>query len=272
MYTHARFEVKETIPVHRRQVLKTKFRCLPILIACMSVALAAFGASAQGVGKKNRPEISAGERALAMLEVQNTMSKHGFYHQVGQNCEELPDLWVKEDGPYAKTVKWTNTSGGVAEGMALIKQNYCTGHLESQKQALAELSKKNPAIKNIPENIGTGGEYVMHTQETPVIEVAGDGKTAKGMWYSIGLAVRATVAADGKTTIGTTWVWQKYAVDFVKEDGKWKMWHFLAIMDQAPLESGSGIPATYVWNPTVAPKINPRFPEPYYTFSETFSY
>jgi hypothetical protein len=43
-------------------------------------------------------------------------------------------------------------------------------------------------------------------------------------------------------------------------------------MDQAPLESGSGAPATYVWNPTVAPKINPRFPEPYYTFSETFSY
>jgi len=272
MYTHARFEVKEEIPVHRRQVLKTKIRCLPILIACMSVALAAFVVSAQGAENKNRPEISAAERALAMLEVQNTMSKHGFYHQVGQNCEELPDLWVKEDGPYAKTVKWTNTSGGVAEGMALIKQNYCTSHLESQKQALAELSKKNPAIKNIPENIGTGGEYVMHTQETPVIEIAGDGKTEKGMWYSIGLAVRATVAADGKTTIGTSWVWQKYAVDFVKEDGKWKMWHFLAIMDQAPLESGSGAPATYVWNPTVAPKINPRFPEPYYTFSETFSY
>src|ERR1035438_1754012 len=123
---------------YRRQVLKTKIRCLPILFACMSVALAAFSVSAQGAKNKSRPEISAGERALAMLEVQNTMSKHGFYHQVGQNCEELPDLWVKEDGPYAKTVKWTNTSGGVAEGMALIKKNYCTNHLEGQKQALAE--------------------------------------------------------------------------------------------------------------------------------------
>jgi hypothetical protein len=26
------------------------------------------------------------------------------------------------------------------------------------------------------------------------------------------------------------------------------------------------------WSPTAAPIIDPRFPEPYYTFSETFSY
>src|ERR1035438_7351015 len=121
--------------------------------------------------------------------------------------------------------------------MALIKKNYCTSHLEGQKQALAELSKNNPAIKNIPENIGAGGEYVMHTQETPVIEVASDGKTAKGLWYSIGQAVRGSVAADGKTSVTTGWMWEKYGVDFIKEDGKWKIWHLINLMDQGPVDS-----------------------------------
>ena len=26
------------------------------------------------------------------------------------------------------------------------------------------------------------------------------------------------------------------------------------------------------WSPTAVPRIEPKFPEPYYTFSETFSY
>jgi len=29
---------------------------------------------------------------------------------------------------------------------------------------------------------------------------------------------------------------------------------------------------SYSWSPIVVPKIEPGFPEPYYTFSETFSY
>jgi hypothetical protein len=311
--------------------MKTKVGYLTIIFVCMTMSLAVVGGSAQGADSKNRPTISSGDRALAMMEVQNTFSKHAYYHQIGQHCEEIDDLWVTENGPYGKTATWTSSSG-VEEGIALIRKNYCTSHLESQKQALAELSKKIPSIKNVPENIGAGGEYVMHTQETPVIEVAGDGKTAKGIWYSIGLAVRGSVGTDGKTTIGTGWMWEKYAADFAYENGEWKIWHLINIMDQGPAESGgqgqggqgaggppgggqggatmsggqggapgggqaaSGSPEartdadakmeqagsgrqvtrpnpdTYRWSPTVAPKIDPKFPEPYYTFSETFSY
>ena len=318
--------------------MKTKVKNSAIFFVCMAIALAVFAGAASAADSKGRKEISAGERALAMLEVQNTFSKHAFYHQIGQHCEEMDDIWVREDGAYGKTATWRTQ--GNNEGIPLLRAYYCTYKLENQKKTLEEISKKVPSIKNIPENIGVGDEYVMHTQETPVIEVAGDGKTAKGIWYSIGLAVRGSIDDNGNTSISTGWMWEKYAVDFAYEDGKWKIWHLVNLMDQGPIESGgqaqgaggppggggqpgaggppgggqggppgggqggqppmqgqqSGAPLErfaelgeredsampqptrvdpnppQAWSPLVAPKIDPPFPEPYYTFSETFSY
>jgi hypothetical protein len=320
--------------------MKSKVGYLAIFFVSVILALALFGCSdsktAAGTDSKGRPTISEGERSLAMMEVQNTFSKHAYYHQTGKHCEEIEDLWVKADGQYGKTATW-NLGGNVMEGMEDIKYNYCTVKTESKKQKLESLSKTNPAIKNIPENLGAGEEYVMHTQETPVIEVAGDGKTAKGIWYSIGLAVNGNVSSDGQTSVSTGWMWEKYAVDFAYEGGKWKIWHLYSKMDQGPSESGGrgqqgagsapggqgaaggaggapsggqgqapgaqggqggqpsadgkgGAPAggqpagggsgmKYArqvevpkWSPAAAPIIDPKFPEPYYTFSETFSY
>jgi SnoaL-like domain len=304
-------------------------KLLVVFFVCLSTSFVIMGNSAFGADKKGRPEISAGERALAMLEVQNVFSKHAYYHQVGKFCEEMEDIWVKENGPNAATAQWTN--GGQVQNFAQIKANYCTNHYESLKQILTNLSKVVPSVKDIPENIGAGNEYVMHTQETPVIEVAGDGKTAKGLWYSIGIGVRANVKTDGTYTKSTSWMWEKYAVDFIKEDGKWKIWHLVNMMDEPPLTSpvtasltgnadgrggpggapggqggqggqggtpagqggqGGQAPAgasvgtgagggqlqasktveVFKWSPTVVPRIDPKFPEPYYTFSETFSY
>lgn len=305
--------------------MKNKFGHLTVFFVGMAIALAVFAGSASEADSKGRKEISAGERALAMMEVQNTFSKHAYYHQVGKHCEEMDDIWVKEDGTYGKTATW-RTQGSVYEGIPLLRDYYCEYKVENQKKTLEEISKKIPSIKNVPENIGVGDEYVMHTQETPVIEVAGDGKTAKGIWYSIGLAVRGSVDDNGNTSISTGWMWEKYAVDFAYEDGEWKIWHLVNLMDQGPAESGGqgqgaggppgggqgGPPAggqggqpsmqgpqsgqqqfveagarmdssrpqptrtdpnpPQSWSPTVVPKIDPPFPEPYYTFSETFSY
>lgn len=64
--------------------------------------------------------ISDAARALAMLEVQNTFSKHAYYHTIGEHCEEMDNIWVKEDGDYSKTATWT-TFGNVYEGIPLLK-------------------------------------------------------------------------------------------------------------------------------------------------------
>jgi hypothetical protein len=311
--------------------MKIKLRNLSTLFMCVAVALTVVWGSASCADSKSRKEISAGERALAMMEVQNVFSKHAFYHQVGQHCEEIKDIWVSENGPNAETAKWTLAGSTLYQGVAKVNEEYCTKHLDDQKKTLEELSKKVPSIKNVPENIGAGSEYVMHTQETPVIEVAGDGKTAKGIWYSIGLAVRGSVDESGNSSVGTGWMWEKYGVDFINEDGKWKIWHLINLMDQGPSESqgrdntaqapggqrgaagrqggapggrggapggqggapggpggapggpggapggqggapGAQASEHFRYSPTAVPRIDPKFPEPYYTFSETFSY
>jgi len=139
-----------------------------------------------------------------------------------------------------------------------------------------------------------GGNFFMRTLTTPIIEIAGDGKTAKGLWYSIGQSVRGSIDESGKISVGTGWMWEKYGVDFVKENGKWKIWHLINLMDQGPVDSsqasgqggpgGQGAPGgqqeskfkkapeSFHWSPTAVLKIDPKFPDPYYTFSETFAY
>jgi len=330
--------------------MKSKVRCLTILSSGIAIALAMFwGCSKQSADNKTldlsgRPTISAGERALAVIEVQNAFSKHAYYHAAGKHIDELTDVWVKEDGPYAATATWTNDSG-IMEGMDIIKKVYGQGLVDNQKNLLEQISKIVPEIKNVPENLGVGYEYSMHFQTTPVIEIAGDGKTAKGIWYSPGIHIGGSVLEGGKTTMSGGFWMEKYGVDFVKEDDKWKIWHIGMYYDNTPPgwtyengqavyktaeAAGAGGPKPQVttktdtqlekdaaavaantpaggapggapgggpgggagggpgsttgvslkpnpdpykaWSPLRASKIQPKFPEPYYTFSETFSY
>jgi hypothetical protein len=58
------------------------------------------------------------------------------------------------------------------------------------------------------------GGFTMHLAAGPVIEVAGDGKTAQSIWFSPGCTARL-------------WVWGVYMVDYVKEGGVWKFWHMV---------------------------------------------
>src|SRR5262249_36136111 len=67
-----------------------------------------------------------------------------------------------------------------------------------------------------------------HMLTTPVIEVAGDGKTAKGVFMSFG-NVSGTMVAGGKAT--SQWTQEKYGMDFVKENGRWKIWHLRTYVD-----------------------------------------
>ncbi len=56
-----------------------------------------------------------------------------------------------------------------------------------------------------------------------MIEVTGDGKTAKGVWIAIGCVARTDAQTGEVQCFGR---WDKYGVDLIKEDGVWKFWHF----------------------------------------------
>lgn len=91
------------------------------------------------------------------------------------------------------------------------------------------------------------GKMIVHSLANPVIYIAEDGKTAKGIWFSIGhestpYMRRPTLEKDhdpvgprleGPDKYGiykfSHWVWNKYGVDFIKENGRWKIWHLRTV-------------------------------------------
>ena len=239
-----------------------------------------------------RATISDATRAVAIQDVANIMGRHAYYHGSGKNCDELDAIWAKHP-PTVNTFtnpmgSWTGTH---------IQSSYCEMNTVNQKKDLDALRKIYPEIPDSPASYAAG-QFLIHTLTTPIIEIAGDGKTAKGMWYSPGIFIGATNGTDGKA--GGIYFYEKYGVDFIKEDGQWKIWHIQMYYDYTgPMEKGvaeiptngksmkeagemeaqdprmkqdKANPHPYEsWGPKRIPVMVPT-PAPYYTFSETFAY
>lgn len=129
---------------------------------------------------------------------------------------------------------------------------------------------------------------------TPIIEVAGDGKTAKGIWYCMGS--NADVTSGG---VASYWTWGFYTADFILENDVWKFWHLnyendietlcgqtwtkentpYPEMETMKAIKDHSLPAPNVpiclrekYTPRRKFTKTPRLPEPYETFADTFSY
>lgn len=138
------------------------------------------------------------------------------------------------------------------------------------------------------------GDFDVKPLGTPVIELADDLQTAKGIWYSQGS--KADVEAAGPVSY---WTWGVFAVDFILEDETWKIWHLQYLEDvkclcgqtwaqpQKPfedLEAYAPLKDVKLPEPTVKVTLReyytpsrplakmPPLPQPYATFADTFSY
>jgi hypothetical protein len=231
------------------------------------------------------------QRLNDIREIENLMAKHVYYHALLKNKEELLDLWVREtpEPHFAQ-------NQGYYVGYESLMHYYGELNIKMQWEQLKALNKVYPEVEVKEENLGAGA-FQVHALTTSIIEVAGDGQTAKGIWYTPGAI--AMVGPDGNAR--GSWIWERYGVDFAREDGEWKIWHLHCYTDfmsasnedwaaskkDAPMgmgdDDGSGAPeglprpdreeVTYrTYTPKQVPQDLPRIPEPYYTFSETFSY
>ena len=152
-----------------------------------------------------------------------------------------------------------------------------------------------PKLKDTPlSQLEGAGVFDDRPCSMPVIEIAGDGQTAKGIWYCMGS--NADVTSGG---IASYWTWGYYTADFILEDGSWKFWHLVYENDietlcgqtwtrenepYPELESMKAVKDFDFPKPNVPVKLRepytprrkytrtPRLPEPYTTFAETFSY
>ncbi|MBP2642696.1 MAG: hypothetical protein H6Q67_583 [Firmicutes bacterium] len=282
--------------------MRIKSKCLVALGACilLTVSTSLCFAERSANNKLNLEQLAQmTQKALDYQEIENLMSRHEYYHTQGRNIEELKAIWVRK-APDTDTATFTMQHGSMI-GMKSIMYQYGEFHEKSNNVELGLIHKVRPDIANVPENAGIG-QFAEHTLTTACIEIAGDGKTAKGMWYSPGVVAGIDIK-NGKPH--SLWMWEKYGVDFVKEDGQWKIWHLLVCTDfgfpigsQWPKEENEAVntqgtegtaPPPEIaaimpkfdkeaenykeYSPTKMPQDNiSRPPEPYYTFSETFSY
>ena len=132
-------------------------------------------------------KLSAGHRC------QNIMSRYEYYHVVGMNKEIVAMFSARED------VKLEIANLGIYDGQAGIRK-FLLG---------ANMQHDDPHRE---------GNMFLHTLTTPCIEVADDLMTAQGVWISPG--------AESAPNTEDEWCWVKYGVDFINEDGRWKIWHF----------------------------------------------
>lgn len=127
-----------------------------------------------------------------------------------------------------------------------------------------------------------------------IIEIAADGQTAKGFWYVVGK--QDEYGASGPLSY---WTFGMFGVDFVWEDGQWRIWHLTYVEDiHTPCgESWTADPKERPANPVYASMAAFEMPAPtkqvcvrtlysptreftrtlplpeaYTTFADTFSY
>jgi len=214
----------------------------------------------------NEAQKKENERLKAVYEIQNVMGRYEYLHMAEMHDETAELFALKTPGVKAEMVF------GVFEGAAGIKRLYGPTH-------------------RFMEGMGDRtGQMHIHTLTTPVIEVAGDGKTAKAVWFSPGVETGRNVETK---QLEASWGWCRYGCDFIKEDGKWKIWHlhvygiFFAPYDKSWIEAPqhpnmdflpdklkADRPPTYNWEykPTGFTELVPAPPEPYETWDESTSY
>jgi hypothetical protein len=130
-------------------------------------------------------------------EIRKLMAKY-VYYGYGRVWERVPDMFADREDI------WIDCEGfGVFDGRKGVETFFVDWHHSME---------------------GNGnGMFAIHLLTTEVIEVAADGKTARGLWFSPGAESRRSAEKDG---LEAFWIWGLYAIDFIKENGEWKFWHF----------------------------------------------
>ena len=221
--------------------------------------------------------------------IKNLMGKLVNLTLLNREGEIFESFWSKQDDVCL------GLNDGYYVGAAAVSGYYQA--VETRNMLVAKLLQaKFPeqlGDKSDEELYGTG-PFKVKPLYNPLIEVAEDGKTAKGLWSCQG--AYNEVGTSGPVA---NWTWGYFAGDFIREEDGWKIWHLLYVNDVDCICGQSwGKPAQpypeeeafaalgdfaypeYTVKKTVREyytpdrpiTLTPELPVPYATFADTFSY
>ncbi|VZH94279.1 unnamed protein product [Fusarium fujikuroi] len=175
------------------------------------------------------------QRAYDRGEVENVFSKYMHLHNVFQD-EQIKALWVKRGTPG-------------------VHAQYTNVGVYTDYDSIMAYHSGRPSPP---------GKLILHETTTPLIEVAGDGETAKGFWLMAGVE---SGLADPKN-VGTMpeFLYEpedKNDLAYFGNDGKAV---FMPTPDAKPEKKAD------VYGPDRARQLDVPLPAAYETFSETHEY
>lgn len=161
-------------------------------------------------------------RADAYRRIQNVISGFTYYLRAQDQQGAFTQYWsAREDIAF-----------GAAEGRQAVIDFLIT-NTQKEKNRRQEIVHRIYGEPICPEHDGIG-DLESRAVTAPYIIVAGDLQTAQGLWFSP--AVKAQVGEDGR--LQARYLQERLAVDFIHENGLWKIWHFFIIPElTAPLAS-----------------------------------
>ena len=216
-------------------------------------------------------------------EIKDLLNRFAYYTANNDRRRAITELWVAGDENRATASLGYNN--GYYTGLDNIIAHYV---VDAEARGFAALSAYS-GVAQTEDNLGYGCSFV-HTMNTPYIEVAGNGCTAKYIGYDCGLSCIGS--PDGSSDSNFTFA--KVYADLIQEDGAWKIWHLLIAYDhiipagisygeldpEAPwgadsVEQACGDPtvrdvaydALYGWV-----DVWERLPRPYYSFDNAKAY
>lgn len=222
-------------------------------------------------------------------EVRNVMGRISHDYAVKQEAEIYNRYFSRrEDVCLGLNNGYYKGAEAVSGYYKALGQEIALGSRLLQNMFPAELGDKTPE-----EVYGVGMiSYVPF--ESQVVEIADDGQSAKGIWNVRGSTCRLTEAGPV-----ANWIFGWAAVDFVLEDGQWKILNLLMLFNVdhqcgvafceeektfSPVPELKEMADFHLPQPNVPmtvfetfrpdrPKaVSPRCPEPYDTLANTFTY
>ena len=187
------------------------------------------------------------ERVLSAWDAylcQNLMAQFVTAQELGQEELQFERLWSnREDISFGD-------NQGFYVGRNSVREFWVTGR---QKVRAADA-----ALHAAVGGSGTPGAGAMERRNlmSPLIEVARDGQTAKGMWYCPGVGTQTEI--DGNVHL--RWHYIRYGADFVLEESSWKLWHVFEGSEFAFEMGHSYIPGTGM-NPLPDTTVYSQHPE-----------
>ena len=160
--------------------------------------------------------------ARDFAEIKTVYAAHAYCMGAQQQRYELDTYWAQEHEDLVYAI-----GNDAWAGRAQVYAFYADSVEAAAKKRLENLHALFPdEVANKAENLNIG-DLCIRGSNTPYIEVARDGRTARGIWQSISL----TSYLDEQGVPKPYLVVGKELVEFVRESAGWKIWHLRIVKD-----------------------------------------